>query len=79
VVAVLLPIIAPGIAINGVRCTANAPWQIPSLTAEHTLEPNTKEGERTGGERDYNGHQHVPTLRTAQLSVVKLYRELQEF
>ena len=46
---------------------------------EHTLEPNTKEGERTGGQRNYEGHPHVPTLRTAQLSVVKFHRELQEF
>ena len=48
-------------------------------SAEHTLEPNTKEGERTSGQRDHEGHQHLPPLRTTHLSVVKLHRELQEF
>jgi len=49
------------------------------VAAENTLEPNTKECERTGGQRDYDRHQYLPTLGTAQLSVVKLHRELQEF
>jgi hypothetical protein len=34
------------------------------VAAENTLEPNTKEGERPGGQRDYDGHQYLPTLGT---------------